>query len=180
MADFYHEKGYFVHTPARAYRYQVLLEFAQQEDPDGMELYRELAVYDLYLRENAKSRPAFALDEKPYHDQIVEFYQEEEKNRTYLPGYEEYHARQLQRMTHLEVFFWPVQKKAWELISMLKRAEDPETKTAIYSIIRTGSPDGQCENSGGRAADRCRRKTDSRTGDRRGRRSSRRDRKGGS
>ena len=98
LADFYHEKGYFVHTPARAYRYQVLLEFAQQEDPDGMELYRELAVYDLYLRENAKSRPVFALDEKPYHDQIVEFYQEEEKNRAYLPGYEEYHARQLQRM----------------------------------------------------------------------------------
>ena len=131
LADFYHEKGYFVHTPARAYRYQVLLEFAQQEDPDGMELYRELAVYDLYLRENAKSRPAFALDEKPYHDQIVEFYQEEEKNRAYLPGYEEYHARQLQRMTHLEVFSWPVQKKAWELISMLKRGEVPETKTAI-------------------------------------------------
>ena len=98
LADFYHEKGYFVHTPARAYRYQVLLEFAQQEDPDGMELYRELAVYDLYLRENAKSRPVFALDEKQYHDQIVGFYQEEEKNRTYLPGYEEYHARQLQRM----------------------------------------------------------------------------------
>ena len=47
LADFYHEKGYFVHTPARAYRYQVLLEFAQQEDPDGMELYRELAGYDL-------------------------------------------------------------------------------------------------------------------------------------
>ena len=131
LADFYHEKGYFVHTPARAYRYQVLLEFAQQEDPDGMELYRELAVYDLYLRENAKSRPAFALDEKPYHDQIVEFYQEEEKNRAYLPGYEEYHARQLQRMTHLEVFSWPVQKKAWELISMLKRGEVPETETAI-------------------------------------------------
>ena len=58
-------------------------------------------------------------------------YQEEEKNRTYLPGYEEYHARQLQRMTHLEVFSWPVQKKAWELISMLKRGEVPETKTAI-------------------------------------------------
>lgn len=109
----------------------MLLEFAQQEDPDGMELYRELAVYDLYLRENAKSRPVFALDEKPYHDQIVEFYQEEEKNRAYLPGYEEYHARQLQRMTHLEVFSWPVQKKAWELISMLKRGKVPETKTAI-------------------------------------------------
>ena len=34
-------------------------------------------------------------------------------------------------MTHLEVFSWPVQKKAWELISMLKRGEVPETKTAI-------------------------------------------------
>ena len=34
-------------------------------------------------------------------------------------------------MTHLEVFSWPVQKKSWELISMLKRGEGPETKTAI-------------------------------------------------
>ena len=158
----------------------MLLEFAQQEDPDGMELYRELAVYDLYLRENAKSRPAFALDEKPYHDQIVEFYQEEEKNRAYLPGYEEYHARQLQRMTHLEVFSWSVQKKAWELISMLKRGEVPETKTAI--LFDYQNRDRLTDNARTAVVELRPLRTQNRQpdSDRRGRRSSRRDRKGGS
>ena len=131
LARFYQEKGYFANSPARSRRYEVLLEFAQQEDAGRIGLYRELAVYDLYLRENAKSRPEFAPDQRPHHDRIAAFYREEEENRAYLPDYGEYQARQLQRMTHLEVFSWPVQKKAWELISMLKRGEVPETKTAI-------------------------------------------------
>ena len=61
LADFYHEKGYFVHTPARAHRYQVLFGVCTAGRPGWDGVIPELAVYDLYLRENAKSRPAFAL-----------------------------------------------------------------------------------------------------------------------
>ena len=80
----------------------MLLEFAQQEDPDGMELYRELAVYDLYLRENIKSRPAFLRDESPWKTLRREFFQGEEKEPKYLKGYEGYDSRQMAKMAHLE------------------------------------------------------------------------------
>ena len=64
LADFYLKKGYFVQTPARIRRYDILLEFILQEresftDAAGA-LFRELLTYDVYLRENAKSRPVFA------------------------------------------------------------------------------------------------------------------------
>lgn len=62
LADYYQEQGYFTNSPARAYRYQILLEFAAMKDPANREIYRELLTYDMYLRENLKSRPAFAAE----------------------------------------------------------------------------------------------------------------------
>ncbi len=59
LAAFYEEKGYAVQTPARAYRYQVLLEFADRVNPKRHGLYAQLLTFDLYLRENVKSRPDF-------------------------------------------------------------------------------------------------------------------------
>ena len=61
LAEYYEEKGYFINNPARGYRYQVLLDFAVSAEPEKEELYRQLLTLDMYLRENMKSRPAFAL-----------------------------------------------------------------------------------------------------------------------
>ncbi len=109
MAAYYREKGYFLNSPARAYRYQVLYDFALSVSPGRKELYRELLVFDLYLREKVKSRPEFAgeigEDEKEYQRA---FYLQEEKEHRYLKGYEEYDHRQLAKMTHLEHFTYPV------------------------------------------------------------------------
>lgn len=124
MADFYEEKGYLVNSPARARRYEVLLEFALRHDAAREDLYRELLVYDMYLRENLKSRPVFAWDLTPYHEKTAGFYREEEKNRNYLQGYEGCNAKQLQRMTHLEFFRWPVEKQPWELLERFDRGEE--------------------------------------------------------
>ena len=110
LADFYEKKGYFVNSPARSYRYQVLLEFACEYDGQYEAMYRELLTYDMYLRENLKSRPAFARDLAGYKKQIRDFYQQEEERRAYLPDYQDYDSKQLSRMTHLEVFYYPV----WE------------------------------------------------------------------
>ena len=108
LADYYQEKGYFTNSPARAYRYQILLEFATQQDPENSERYRELLTYDMYLRENLKSRPGFAaeISEEEKQD-IRKFYQAEEQERRYLPAYAEYDWKQLSRMTHLEPFRYP-------------------------------------------------------------------------
>lgn len=108
LADYYQEQGYFTNSPARAYRYQILLEFAALRDPDNRELYRELLTYDMYLRENLKSRPAFAAEitEEEKQD-IRRFYQTEEQEHRYLPAYGEYDWKQLSRMTHMEPFRYP-------------------------------------------------------------------------
>ena len=111
LADFFEKKGYFVNSPARSYRYQVLLEFAREYDGQHEETYKELLTYDMYLRENLKSRPEFAKDLAPYKDTIRTFYKEEEEKRCYLPAYEQYDYKQLARMTHLEPFSYPV----WEM-----------------------------------------------------------------
>ena len=108
LADYYQEQGYFTNSPARAYRYQILLEFAALKDPDNREIYRELLTYDMYLRENLKSRPAFAAElTEEEKREIRQFYQTEEQERHYLPAYTQYDWKQLSRMTHLEPFRYP-------------------------------------------------------------------------
>lgn len=108
LAAFYGEKGYFTNSPARIYRYQVLLEFAEKWDGARLPIYRELLTLDLYLRENMKSRPEFAADISVCGERIRSFYQAEETGRCYLPGYEGWDWKQLSRMTHLEPFCYPV------------------------------------------------------------------------
>lgn len=111
LADFYEERGYFVESPARAYHYQALLEFARQWDGANGDVYRELLIYDLYLRENLKSRPEFAQDWREragVQEFIRAFYQREEREHGFLPAYEGYDWKQLSRMTHLEPFRYAV------------------------------------------------------------------------
>ncbi len=64
--------------------------------------YDRLLVQDLYLRENAKTRPVWAREQEPLKDRIIEFYKEEEQTRRYLPHYQGRTWKQLMKMTHLE------------------------------------------------------------------------------
>ena len=123
LAEFYEKKGYFVSSPARSYRYQVLLSFACEKDAAHTQVYRELLTYDMYLRENVKSRPEFGKELQPYKERIRDFYRKEEEDRRYLPEYREYDSKQLARMTHLEPFFYPV----WEMPAGedLKKVKEP-------------------------------------------------------
>ena len=121
LADFYGENGYFTETSSRIYRYQVLLAFAEKMDADRVALYKELLTFDLYLRENVKSRPVFATDLTSYKKEITEFYRQEESERRFLPDYTEYDSKQLARMTHMEPFRYPVWKVAAECLNDEKR-----------------------------------------------------------
>lgn len=111
LAKFYKEQGYFVQAPARSYKYQVLLDFALSVDKEREALYRESLTFDLYLRENAKSRPAFAADTEAHKAEFHAFFQDEEAVRGLLPNYEAYDLKQISKMTHLEWFHYPV----WEI-----------------------------------------------------------------
>lgn len=121
MADFYEKEGYFVNSPARAYRYQVLLKFAEGYDGGNSDIYKELLTYDMYLRENLKSRPDFAADLSgdEIKNTIREFYQKEAEERKLLPDYTAYDWKQLSKMTHLEPFRYPV----WDVEALVERLE---------------------------------------------------------
>lgn len=123
LAAFYEEKGYFINSPARSSRYQVLLSFALEAAPFKEELLKELFTFDYYLREKAKSRPDFCGKQDLYRDAVWAFYQEEEKKPEFLAAYKGYHARQMMKMTHMEAFHYPVWEKETEKVSV--RSEVP-------------------------------------------------------
>ena len=108
LANYYLENDYFINTPSRAYRYQVLLEFAIKTAPDKQQLFTELLTFDMYLRENLKSRPSFAPVSEIAKDKLRLFYETEQTEKRYLPDYNGYQAAQLSRMTHIESFHYPV------------------------------------------------------------------------
>lgn len=98
LADYYEEQGYFVQSPARSYRYQVLLSFLNEEA-----LFAETLTTDLYLRENCKTRPAFAADLAEHKERERAFFrQEAEKHRLLGDAYADYDARMLARAVHVE------------------------------------------------------------------------------
>lgn len=108
LADFYKRKGYFAVSHARISRYEILREFLQEKGIQHLDFYDQLMVLDLYARENLKTRPSWALDLKPYKRQIQAFYAKEEEQPEILKAYQGYQARQMEKMTHLEVFTYDV------------------------------------------------------------------------
>ncbi len=141
LSAFYLEKGYLFSTPSRSYRYRVLLDFAlhagrfmepEAKEEEWEEILRQLLTFDLYLRENMKSRPDFARELSPYKALFRKFYQEEEERRQYLPGYAGYDSRQLAKMTHMEVFDYPV----WEpdALKRTRRLDAPAAVLFDYSV----------------------------------------------
>lgn len=73
LGSFYMEKGYGDVSHTRMRRYEILLEFLEDEPEISMDQVKDQMVYDLYLRENLKSRPGFARDQKPFERQVWDF-----------------------------------------------------------------------------------------------------------
>lgn len=111
LADYYHANGFFVHTPARVYRYQALLDFACSAAADKRGLFAELLIFDMYLRENLRSRPGFAPEQAVDRDRLRRFFEIEEQEHRFLKNYDGYQSVQLLRMTHVEQFSYPVWKE---------------------------------------------------------------------
>ena len=73
LGNFYMEKGYGDISHTRMRRYEILLEFLENVPEISMDQVKDQMIYDLYLRENLKSRPGFARDQKPFERQIWDF-----------------------------------------------------------------------------------------------------------
>lgn len=114
LGVYYEENGWNHISHSRLSRYNILLKFCEKELPQEIDTIKEILVYDLYLRENIKSRPAYAKDNSQYKEIYYQFYQKEEQLREYLPDYKEYQWKQIVRMTHLEYFSMDIEKASKE------------------------------------------------------------------
>ena len=102
--QYYEEHDYMGIQHRRSARYEIVLDFVKEKYPEQADGMRELLTYDYYLRENAKSRPEFAGEDATDKRFVRAFYEEEEKERKHLPGYEQFDRNQMRKMTHLEYF----------------------------------------------------------------------------
>ena len=107
LADFYEKNGYNEVSHTRIRRYEILQEFLQEKEAN-LEYFKQLMIFDLYARENMKTRPQWANDLSAYKMQILDFYKKEEENPKLLIDYQGYQARQTIKMTHIEVFTYDV------------------------------------------------------------------------
>ena len=104
MAEYYEENGLYDCGHSRIARYNILIDALG----DRMELLPEIMTYDLYLRENMKTRPSFAVNLEEEYNRISAIYTDEQNIRELLPEYEEYTTKQMQRMTHVDRFSFDI------------------------------------------------------------------------
>lgn len=60
LGAFYERRGYFAMSHTRMRRAEILLAFAKEEAKEAADVIRESLIFDLYARENMKSRPVWA------------------------------------------------------------------------------------------------------------------------
>ena len=119
LADYYEKNGLTGISHSRLARYEILYRFLEEnmreEERDHVTAakvpetgqpsladFRDSLMYDLYVRENIKSRPSFASDQSPYKKEVREFFMAEEENPKWLTDYAGFDSRQMAKMAHLE------------------------------------------------------------------------------
>jgi Fe-S oxidoreductase len=119
LAEYYEKNGLTGISHSRLARYEILYRFLEEdmreEERDHVTAakvpetgqpslvdFRDSLMYDLYVRENIKSRPSFASDQSPYKKEVRKFFMAEEENPKWLTDYAGFDSRQMAKMAHLE------------------------------------------------------------------------------
>lgn len=110
LGSYYEENGLFKRNHTRIARYEILSAFIRKQASGKEEFYRQLLVFDLYLRENVKNRPDFAGEPSADKAYLKAFYDREEKEPAYLKSYGQTESRKLRKMTHIEIFDYEVDR----------------------------------------------------------------------
>lgn len=137
LASYFDRRGLFARQLGRQERFDILWEFirSREELPDISSFYgvawRELLVYDYYLRENAKTRPSFAPAQEPWRPSITRWYARYGAACERLAAYEGCSYRQLLHMTHAEVFSRGFSQNGQKVLILFDyRARNPLTNNA--------------------------------------------------
>lgn len=110
LGEYFRQQGYEKQHQSRLQNYQILLEFSERERKGESDILKQFMAYDLYARENLKSRPSFIENESIPKQRQAEraFYRDDSLREQYLPGYQEYEWKQAMRMTHMEYFNYDI------------------------------------------------------------------------
>ncbi len=129
LAEYYRANHLDQQSHSRPERFRILLDFTRIFDPVHAEQYPELLTYDLYLRENSKSRPAFAPGQGAEKKRFREYFRS-----TYGEKYDH-------RMLHGEVFRQNIGGWSgdgpWYVVFDYRRRE-PLSGNAHVSVISAG------------------------------------------
>lgn len=106
LGEFYDKKGYLAMNHSRVRRCEILLDFLKEDGVMPVELAEQSLLYDLYYRENIKSRPYWAASPSAFA-QITRKYC---KNGN---------------LTHVEPFFYDFPKAGEKLKELPKRQKEP-------------------------------------------------------
>ena len=82
LGSFYEKKGYSENSHSRMRRYEILLEYLQEETDVPTEVAAQKMLYDLYLREKLKKRPVFAPDQKQYETAVWNYRKNNQVSKT--------------------------------------------------------------------------------------------------
>lgn len=91
----------------RLARYEHLLDFSKTVT-DEQGLVKALLIYDLYARENLKSRPAWANSPDDRKEETAAFYSDKSALSAYMPRADKLSYRQIRFETHLEYFEYDI------------------------------------------------------------------------
>ena len=140
LARFYEEKGLDQVSHSRTARYEILWSFLSGlEDVKGrLEDYRDDLMIDLYLRENAKSRPSFAREQALMKKAAGALLAEQAGEPQVLKEYRQMDSRQRARLFHMEA----VQGGGFVLFDY--RTRDPLSYNgAVYPLGRIKQEEGR-------------------------------------
>ena len=131
LAEYYEKNGLTGISHSRLARYEILYKFLEEKESEakqsapvvknvsgtekkiGMKAtettekpmlsdFRDSLMFDLYVRENIKSRPSFASDQSLYKEEVREFFMAEKESPQWLTDYAGFDSRQMAKMAHLE------------------------------------------------------------------------------
>ena len=112
LARYYEARGLNEGKHSRLERYALLRRFAGDvlacEESFSLSVFEEILTYDIYLRENVKTRPDWACDEGAHKAAVSAFYSSPEMRQKYFKDANDKSYRQIRHQTHVELFSWNV------------------------------------------------------------------------
>ena len=131
LGQFYEEKQYFGMSHSRMKRFEILLEFAEYKNwkEEHISLLKESLLFDLYYRENCKSRPKWATDVSSFKH-MTRFYCKNGKQNHVEPFHYVFPKKEEHTIECLPEYS---DKPVWVLFSYDKR--DPLDHQAEVSYV---------------------------------------------